>query len=312
MGNPGLLISHFAKFYGFVLIKGHVTGIENLSGVRIEGLDVEGVVLRRGLPADSPSVASSFGKDSGFELQILRRDNEALSDEIKIIFDFDDGDSVATDLLSSWKSHYSQSSANSLHEDFISRLCRIGSCSLLELGGRSRSGVDRSTSTYRDFRVTVLDICSSENVDIIGDAHELSSLVPPASFDAISSISVFEHLAMPWKVVLGMNHALRDGGLAFVQSHQTVGMHDLPWDFWRYSDSAWHALFNLKTGFEVLGTAMSHPQFIIPHHYWPAAVDAEKTGGFLASAVLVRKVGSCRNLDWDMAMSDLPLDAYPE
>ncbi|WP_373690468.1 methyltransferase domain-containing protein [Sphingobium sp. DEHP117] len=60
-----------------------------------------------------------------------------------------------------------------------------------------------------------------------------------SSFDAVYSVSVFEHLLMPWKVALEMNRVLRMGGIAYIHTHQTLGLHDMPWDFWRFSDTSW-------------------------------------------------------------------------
>lgn len=54
-------------------------------------------------------------------------------------------------------------------------------------------------------------------------------------------------------------------------------MHDLPWDFWRDSDAAWKGLFNVRTGFEIIGTALSSEQYVISFHYQDRYVDAEKS-----------------------------------
>ena len=55
------------------------------------------------------------------------------------------------------------------------------------------------------------DIARGPNVDVVGDAHELSRHFPADHFDAVFALSVFEHLAMPaapdarlrWDVPLG-------------------------------------------------------------------------------------------------------------
>ena len=93
---------------------------------------------------------------------------------------------------------------------------------MLDLGGRDRSGLDRRQQ-YPNQNVTVIDIHPGDNVDIVGDAHELTDLLQPQSFGAVISVAVFEHLAMPWKVVLGMNHCLQNNGLGFIVTHQTIG-----------------------------------------------------------------------------------------
>ena len=66
------------------------------------------------------------------------------------------------------------------------------------------------------------------NVDVVADAHELSSSFPRGNFHAVFALSVFEHLAMPWKVVLEPNAILAHGALVFVQTPQTYPLHNEP------------------------------------------------------------------------------------
>ncbi len=134
---------------------------------------------------------------------------------------------------------------------------------MLDIGGRARSRVQRS-ELFPDCDVTVLDIVADPGVDVVGDAHELSRLFAPDSFDFAMSISVFEHLLMPWKVAVELNRVMRPGGFVLVHTHQTIGMHDMPWDFLRYSDAAWAGIFNRYTGFEVIKTDMSRFLHIVP------------------------------------------------
>ena len=296
-------IQFFAKFFRYIIIKGDFQGTSKLLSINIQGL--------KGANCMSQIHQNKFSDKTKFELHILRNNDDPIPEECNIEFTCASGAISKLSYHESYSSHYLNSANNRLHTRFLDELKNLPSCKLLELGGRSRSGTDTTKSFYKNFTTTVVDICPGDNVDYVGDAHELSLIFEASTFDAITSVSVFEHLAMPWKVVLSMNHVLRLGGLAFIQSHQTVGMHDQPWDFWRFSDSAWEALFNKKTGFEIIETAMSYPQFIIPHHYWPNAVDAEKVAGFLASAVLVRKISDCDELDWPISVKDITETQYP-
>lgn len=296
-------IQFFAKFFRYIIVKGDFHGASKLLSVSIQGL--------KGTSCMTQVDENKFSNKAKFELHILRNNDDPIPEECNIEFTCASGEISKLSYHESYSSHYLNSANNRLHTRFIDELKNLPSCKLLELGGRNRSGTDTTKSFYKNFTTTVVDICPGDNVDYVGDAHELSSIFEASTFDAITSVSVFEHLAMPWKVVLSMNHVLHLGGLAFVQSHQTIGMHDVPWDFWRFSDSAWEALFNRKTGFEIIETAMSYPQFIIPHHYWPNAVDAEKVAGFLASAVLVRKISECDELDWPISVKDITETQYP-
>ena len=115
---------------------------------------------------------------------------------------------------------------------------------------------------------------------------------------------------MPWAVVPQLNHILRPGGVALIVTHQTLGMHDIPWDFWRFSDTAWDALFNARTGFAVLERVLSSPQFVVPMIFQPVKAWAERAVGYELSAVLVRKTGPC-SLAWPVTPADLTNTMYP-
>lgn len=188
-------------------------------------------------------------------------------------------------------------------------LPRHGRKRLLDVGGRARSGV-RHSDGFPGFDCTVLDIVDQEGVDVVCDAHEMSRVLPPASFDVILCISVLEHILMPWKLAVEMNKVLAPGGLAYIQTHQTVGMHDLPWDFWRFSDQCWRGLFNSATGFEIVRAEMSLFSRIIPAVYADRYSNVESAGGFEASAVIVRKIGDAR-VTWDVRLPDVLDTHYP-
>ncbi len=180
---------------------------------------------------------------------------------------------------------------------------------LLDIGGRARSGVQRSQD-YPGCDVTVLDIVAQPGVDVVGDAHELSRYFPAGHFDFVLSVAVFEHLAMPWKVAVEMAKVLKPGGVALVFTHQTIGMHDLPWDFFRFSDAAFTALFNRATGFEILATQMSHFVHIVPMAWTERYRGAERGGGFEGSSMLARKIGEPL-VGWDVRVSDFTATSYP-
>jgi SAM-dependent methyltransferase len=162
----------------------------------------------------------------------------------------------------------------------------------LEIGARARSGIVRRELFGDKVKYCGFDILDGENVDTVGDAHELSRHFPPKTFDFCYSVSVFEHLMWPWKVVLELNNVMKVGGLAFMQSHPTWPKHEMPWDFFRFWDSGWKALFCEATGFRVLETAEAHGVDLVPrgytgnhpHLYW------EGDYATLASAVLAEKI----------------------
>jgi hypothetical protein len=180
---------------------------------------------------------------------------------------------------------------------------------LLDIGGRARSGVQRSEH-YPQCDVTTFDIVPDPGVDVVGDAHELSRHFPPASFDFATGVSVFEHLVMPWKVAIEINRVLKPGGVAFIFTHQTIGMHDMPWDFFRFSDASFSGLFNRHTGFEILHTNMSQFMHIVPRAWAERFRGSEEAGGYNASGVIVRKTGNA-SVSWEVPVPDILRTAYP-
>jgi ubiquinone/menaquinone biosynthesis C-methylase UbiE len=148
------------------------------------------------------------------------------------------------------------------------------------------------------------------NVDIVGDAHELSKLLPANHFDAAMSLSVFEHLAMPWKVAVELNKVLKLGGFAFLQTHQAFPLHDEPWDFWRISSQAWPALFNQKTGFRIIEAAMAEPVMFVAKR-WHPGMNLHESRGCGVSSVVVEKIGESL-VRWDVELADVLESRYPE
>lgn len=109
---------------------------------------------------------------------------------------------------------------------------------------------------------------------------------------------------MPWKVAPEINKILRVGGSLWVQSHQNLGLHDLPWDYRRFSSESWASLLNTNTGFEIVDTISDHEMYIIPFLTRNEMFDAEKAAGYELSAVHAVKVCDTE-LNWGTPLTDL-------
>ena len=192
---------------------------------------------------------------------------------------------------------------------FLERIQGPGYGRVLDLGGRDRSGTGISYLGDQH-QVTVFDIVAHPGVHVVGDAHELSRHFPAGYFDALHCRSVLEHTLMPWKIAVEAAKVLRLGGLGYFLTHQTTGMHDMPWDFWRLSDNAWDALFNQHTGFRILDRALAHECYVIPHRWRPDAEHAENAAGFESSTVLVEKIAE-PHVDWPVTLSSVLDTTYP-
>lgn len=195
-------------------------------------------------------------------------------------------------------------------ENFLSALSAFPSGAVLEVGSRARSAITRSHRIPPHLTYVGMDILPGPNVDIVGDAHELSSVLAGRKFVAIFSTSVFEHLLMPWKVALEMNRVLEPGGIIYTSTHQTWPVHEEPWDFWRYSRTTWQALFNSATGFEIVEAVVGEPARIHACRTSTVTRDMPFSPAYLGSASLVRKISETA-LTWPVPVSTATATMYP-
>lgn len=196
--------------------------------------------------------------------------------------------------------------------EFIAFLESQSEGRVLEIGSRAVSDISRRALLPAKIQYTGLDILAGPNVDVIGDAHELGTIFPKDHFDGIFSYSVFEHLLMPWKVVLEMNAVMKVGGLAFVGTHPTWPPHELPWDFWRYQPNGFWSLFNSATGFEIVNCATFEPARLIPKATSSHLGGTVKTECAMGIVVLAKKTGSADpRLAWPVNVSEITKTMYP-
>jgi SAM-dependent methyltransferase len=214
------------------------------------------------------------------------------------------------ELLQAEEAKYSKSLRGAF-DQMVEEAAAVGSepPRLLDLGGRPRSG-NLLSAGYSRCDVTIVDAEPDPAVHVIADAHQMSKALPAASFDFVLCVSVFEHLIMPWKVAVEMNRVMKPGGVALISTHQTLGMHDQPRDFFRYSSDAWPAFFNQWTGFEIVAADMNQFLHITSRHGYLANAYPETSGGFGVSSVIVRKVGDT-SLTWEVPAAGLCSERYP-
>lgn len=300
LDEPSLLIDQLSYFAGYVVLRGQVEHAPELRSIAFEvsGRTVwyqplntkdtlEGVT-RFGITVDTALNAFEFREPS---IAVV------LADGRRICFDTPGIAEILADR------------GHRLFPEFTERIQAMPQGAMLEIGSRARSGVTRRDLVPPTWKYVGLDIAPGPNVDIVGDAHELSRLLTPHSFDAAMSLSVFEHLAMPWKVVIELNRVLKPGGLVFVQTHQTFPLHDEPWDFWRISADAWPALFNAKTGFRIVDSGMAEPLMFVARR-WHPGVNLHDSRGCAVSSVIAEKVSETA-LSWDVDLCDVLGGQYP-
>lgn len=294
------LFDEFLHFRGRLFVRGrasHPSGTVEAAGYRLPGqatLMVPGAYERR--------------PDGDVFSFIIDLDDGALVAELVLVFALADGTTVeVTDFVNRT---VGQEAHHRLAGQFFQMLESKRGGRILEVGSRNRSGNVHRVHIPSDIDYVGMDIVEGGNVDVVGDAHSLSTLFEPKSFDAIFAISTFEHLAMPWKVVLEMNAVLKPGGLVMIGTHQAWPLHEVPWDFWRFSDSSWTALFNESTGFEIVESAMGEPAAIVAKYLYPPTNGLDAQPAYLGSVVICRKTADTA-LRWDVDPSHILRTFYP-
>lgn len=128
-------------------------------------------------------------------------------------------------------------------EDFKASLAAAGihEGKICEIGGPKNSFADQMPNFDFEF----LSLYPSESYDniIVGDATQCD-YIPGDSYDAIFSVSVFEHISKPWKAADHLTRILKDGGLMYHVAPFSYFYHGAPADFWRYTPDAFQTLFS--------------------------------------------------------------------
>lgn len=238
-----------------------------------------------------PSRADWYGS-----VQLLLSDGTReclVSDPARIQYEYQRGEASVTEL------------------DFFRMMNEASAPSVLEIGSRKRSGNSKTDRIPAHASYTGFDITPGDNVDVVGDAHFMSRYLHKNHFDFVFSISTFEHLLMPWKAAVELNAVMKQGGVAFIHSHQAWPLHDAPWDFYRFSKFGWHGIFNRYSGFEVLASEHAEPATIIPELQIddPSTFLSNETG-YLMSVCMIKKVGETE-LKWDADPMSIISTAYP-
>jgi SAM-dependent methyltransferase len=255
------------------------------------------VVILASFGQESPDVAVSVDPRAThcrFD-ELLALPAEAIGRDFNLRFTFADKTIVKSDSVLENACSGDRYFACWVH--FVEMLRKLDSGEILEIGSRARSAINFRSFVPTTLRYVGLDILKGPNVDIVGDAHELEKLFGRHRFVASFSWSVFEHLAMPWKVALELNRVLKPGGIVYNATHQTWPLHEEPWDFWRFSQHSWQAIFNAATGFELIEAACGEPARIHPIRSNPATRSVPGEPAFLGSASIVRKISETE-LSW--------------
>jgi len=187
---------------------------------------------------------------------------------------------------------------------------------ILEIGSREITGTSHARREFYNAEYIGFDIYHGRNVDIIGDAHKLSTYFQgKEKFDIIFSSACFEHFAMPWLVAVEISKLLKIGGLVLIETHFSFSSHERPWHFFQFSDNGLKVLFSSALGFECIEAGMSNPivgRFSsLSDHYLK---NRPVKGLYCHSEYLGRKIREAADFVWEKAeLADVVGDTkYPE
>lgn len=184
---------------------------------------------------------------------------------------------------------------------------------ILEIGARNVTGKPLR-NLFSKANYTGFDYYPGENVDIVGDAHEISSYFDK-KFDLIFSNAVFEHLAMPWKVSIEIIKLLKVRGYVFIETHYSHSSHERPWHFFQFSENALDVLFPEKFGMSCIKKGCSN---LVEGRFSEYASEylagLRVAGLYCHSEYLGQKVREIQDLSWDnLKLSDVTQSTeYPK
>ena len=189
------------------------------------------------------------------------------------------------------------------HKNWQQYLYQIGNkqgMRILEIGSREVTGDSNARNKFSKAEYIGFDYYPGNNVDVVGDAHQLSSYFNGVEkFDIIYSSACFEHFAMPWVVSTEIAKLLKVGGIVFIETHFSFSSHERPWHFFQFSDMVLKVLFSETLGFECIEAGMSNPMI---GRFSSLADDYLKnrhiSGLYCHSEYLGKKVKDIKYFDW--------------
>src|SRR4051794_35790894 len=90
----------------------------------------------------------------------------------------------------------------------------------------------------------------SDNTSFAGDIQRLD-MVRDGSYDSAICIEVLEHLPEPGRAIATMQRVLKPGGVAVISVPHLSRLHDLPYDYFRFTEFGLRYLLD-KGGLEVV------------------------------------------------------------
>ena len=106
--------------------------------------------------------------------------------------------------------------------------------------------LDSMIKEHRNTDAISIDIDPDRKPDMVMDATDMS--FDDASFDAVYMMEVLEHVKEPKAALAEIERVLKTGGRFVMSTPFVFGIHEEPWDFWRFTR---HGLEHLLSRFEI-------------------------------------------------------------
>jgi hypothetical protein len=154
---------------------------------------------------------------------------------------------------------------STIFDDFLKRMRETPSLRILEIGSRRVPG--RESTTLRRWahpssEYVGCDFQVGDDVDVVADAHTLSSALGTNAFDMILTIATYEHMSRPWIATKEIASTFKPGGWLYIRTHQTFPLHGHPQDYFRFSTEALSLLCG-DAGLKILQTAYEYPVSLV-------------------------------------------------
>lgn len=107
------------------------------------------------------------------------------------------------------------------------------------------------------------DFCAGPGVDFVADVSALP--FQDNSYDIVLSTQVLEHVMDPQQVVKEMARVLKPGGTLFLTTPQSSPLHNLPWNFFNFTNLGLRLLFE-KAGLHVVKEEAQGGYYILLAH----------------------------------------------
>jgi SAM-dependent methyltransferase len=167
---------------------------------------------------------------------------------------------------------------------------REGRLRVLNVG--SGGAVDRWVARVRDSDIVSVDIDPERHPDMVADVCEMTCF-DGGTFDVVFMIEVLEHVHSPKRAVAELRRVLKEGGVLLLSTPFVFGVHDAPYDFFRYTR---HGLELLLSDFRELVIAERDRPLhavviqLMRTYFSPFATDRIVALGLIGAAIVLYPV----------------------